>query len=60
MSPLKDQGELRMRFASQKRASVVGALAIGAAALASAAPAHAGHFGDDDGYVKKVVIIKKH
>src|SRR5215210_2908410 len=36
------------------------ALAIGAAALASALPAHAGHFGDDGGYVKKIVIIKKH
>ena len=38
----------------------VGALGVGAAALVSALPAHAGYFGDDGGYVKKVVIIKKH
>ena len=49
-----------MRFAPKLRTSVTGALAVGAAALVSTVPAHAGHFGDDGGYVKKVVIIKKH
>ena len=48
-----------MSFASKIRAPVTGALAVGAAALVSALPAQAGHFGDDGGFVKKVVIVKK-
>ena len=49
-----------MGFAAKMRTLGVGALGVGAAALVSALPAQAGYFGDDGGYVKKVVIIKKH